>query len=282
MKCSESIKELATALSKAQGELDKAKKSSKNPHFRSTYASLEEVIDACREALSSNGLSVVQSVGSAEDFHPTLTTVLLHSSGEYLENTVRLPVTKPGPQELGSCLTYLKRYSLAALVGVADSDDDAETAEGRVRQAQSAHPTQVPGQLPKAQPKPITDDFQAPSTTAAEVYRAPAGNYVPKGLSQKQVDRMYAIAKKSKWSVQLVQSEVKKKYNKQPMDLSRKEYDEAVDFFQMTVCPESGETPWTPASGSVLDQFEKQKKSGYVDHTTRFVPGPDTNDDIPF
>ena len=128
---SESIKELAVALCKAQSELDKAKKSSTNPHFRSKFANLESVIDASREALTKNGLSTAQLVGSNNGGQTTLTTILMHSSGEYLESTVVLATTKTGPQEIGSCLTYYKRYCLTAIIGLADTDDDAESTEGR-------------------------------------------------------------------------------------------------------------------------------------------------------
>lgn len=275
MNKSESIKELAAALAKAQGELDKAKKSSKNPHFRSNYANLEEVWDACREHLSANGLSVIQSVGQSEDHKPNLTTMLLHNSGEFLENTVTLPTVKPGPQEVGSCLTYMKRYCLAAMVGVADSDDDAEAAEGRKEQyirTPSYSGTPV-------QPKAVTPSVSeaAPSTTAAEVYRPPAGNYKSNPLSDKQLARMYAIGKKQNWSVQLIQAHIKEKFNKAPSDMSRKEYEDVCDYFGTVECG-SGYQP----GKSVVAQMEKVKKTGYVDHTTNFVPGPDTTDDIPF
>lgn len=274
MNKSDSIKELAAALAKAQGELDKAKKSSKNPHFRSAYANLEEVWDACREHLSANGLSVIQSVGQSEDHKPNLTTMLLHNSGEFLENTVTLPTVKPGPQEVGSCLTYMKRYCLAAMVGVADSDDDAEAAEGRTKPSFQS-PTQSVGPTVRTQAAPNVSE-SASSATAAEVYRPPAGNYKSNPLSDKQLARMYAIGKKQKWSVQLIQNHIKEKFNKAPSDMSRKEYEDICDYFGTVECG-SGYQP----GKSVVEQMEKVKKTGYVDHTTNFVPGPDT-DEIPF
>jgi len=158
MQKSESIKELAVAMAKAQGEIGKAHKNSKNPHFRSTYANLESVWDACREQLSSNNLSVIQTVGVIEN-KPTLTTMLLHSSGEFIQNTVVLPTTKPGPQEIGSCLTYMKRYCLAAIVGVSDSDDDGEAAENRPQE--------------KEQKQPEAPRYAPPTTKTPEVVEKP-------------------------------------------------------------------------------------------------------------
>lgn len=125
---SESIKELSTALSKAQGELKHAVKDSVNPHFKSKYADLASVWEACREALSNNGLAVTQF--PAEFAHNTMTLVtrLTHSSGEWLEQSMTAPVSKPDPQGIGSCLTYMRRYALAAVVGVYQDDDDANSA----------------------------------------------------------------------------------------------------------------------------------------------------------
>ncbi len=128
MKQSESVKELATALAKAQGELTHASKSSINPHFKSKYADLASVWEACRDALSKNGLSVVQFPSDFQNNIMTLTTRIMHSSGEWLEQTMSAPVSKPDPQGIGSCLTYMRRYALAAVVGVYQDDDDANSA----------------------------------------------------------------------------------------------------------------------------------------------------------
>ena len=125
---SESVKELNTALAKAQGELFAAKKDSINPHFKSKYADLASVWEACREALSSNGLSVTQMPAEFQNNVMTLVTRISHSSGEWLEQTMTCPVGKPDPQGIGSCLTYMRRYALAAVVGVYQDDDDANNA----------------------------------------------------------------------------------------------------------------------------------------------------------
>jgi hypothetical protein len=139
---SESVKELNTALAKAQGELFAAKKDSINPHFKSKYADLASVWEACREALSSNGLSVTQMPAEFQNNIMTLVTRISHSSGEWLEQTMTCPVGKPDPQGIGSCLTYMRRYALAAVVGVYQDDDDANSAS----------------YAPKERPATLTDD----------------------------------------------------------------------------------------------------------------------------
>ncbi len=131
MERSESTKELATALAKAQGEMAGAKKDSANPFFKSKYADLASVWEACRVPLSSNGLAVSQWIEESDPEHVRVTTRLDHSSGEWLASTMNVLMTKPDAQGMGSAITYARRYALAAAVGVAPEDDDAESAVGR-------------------------------------------------------------------------------------------------------------------------------------------------------
>lgn len=135
------MKELATAMAKAQAEIKAALKDSKNPHFKSSYADLTSVWDACRSALTKNGLSVVQIPGfDANDVW--LETMILHSSGESLSGRYPLRPSQQTPQGYGSALTYARRYSLAAMVGVvADEDDDGNAASQRGDYEPPARPT---------------------------------------------------------------------------------------------------------------------------------------------
>jgi ERF superfamily len=130
MNQSESIANLAKALSIVQGKLTYAKKDSKNPFFKSNYADLESVWDACRDLLSSNGLAVSQFPGlySELDKSMSLVTILTHESGEYITQEMSVPVTKADAQGAGSALTYMRRYALAAVVGVVQADDDGNAA----------------------------------------------------------------------------------------------------------------------------------------------------------
>lgn len=127
---SPSIAALAAALSAAQGEISGALKDSKNPFFKSSYADLASCWDACRAPLSKNGLAVIQTTQESDEGVKVLTT-LAHKSGEWIRGTLRMTPTKADPQGIGSCLTYARRYALAAIVGLAQIDDDANHASGK-------------------------------------------------------------------------------------------------------------------------------------------------------
>jgi hypothetical protein len=130
---SESIGKLAEALAKAQGAIEGAKKDSANPYFKSKYADLASVWDACRKALSDNALSVIQTT-EAPEFPQTVIvdTRLCHSSGEWVQGRIVMKPVKDDPQGIGSCLTYARRYALSAMVGIAPEDDDGNAATGKV------------------------------------------------------------------------------------------------------------------------------------------------------
>ena len=130
MNQSESIANLAKALSIVQGKLTHAVKDSANPFFKSKYADLESVWDSCRSLLSENGLAVMQFPGTYSDLDKSmsLTTILTHSSGEFISQEMSVPVSKVDAQGAGSCLTYMRRYALAAVVGVVQADDDGNAA----------------------------------------------------------------------------------------------------------------------------------------------------------
>lgn len=132
MEKSESIKELATALNKVQSKLQAAKKGSENPYFKSKYADLLAVWDACREPLTENGLSVVQVADTDEQGRGYLETLLIHTSGEWVKGRLPLMSLKADPQSQGSAITYARRYSLSAIVGLCtEEDDDGEKAMAR-------------------------------------------------------------------------------------------------------------------------------------------------------
>lgn len=127
---SEQINELASALAKAQGKITGALKDSANPFFKSKYADLASVWDACRAALSENGLAVVQFPES-DDSGLYVVTTLTHASGQWMRSRLRLTPKDDSPQAAGSAITYGRRYALAAAVGVAQVDDDANAASGK-------------------------------------------------------------------------------------------------------------------------------------------------------
>ncbi len=129
----EKIGALAAAMAKAQGAMKLAEKSAENPHFRSKYADLASIRDACVPALSANGIMLTQPV-VADGNRVTVLTKLIHSSGEWIEAPLTMQAAQATPQGIGSTITYAKRYGLAALVGVAagEEDDDGNAGSGRV------------------------------------------------------------------------------------------------------------------------------------------------------
>ena len=132
MTTSEQINELAAALAKAQGQIVGAVKDSANPFFKSSYADLASVWDACRKPLSDNGLSVIQAPSAAGAL-VTVTTLLLHVSGQWAKSELTATAKDDSGQAIGSIITYLRRYSIAAFVSVCPVDDDGEAAQGRAK-----------------------------------------------------------------------------------------------------------------------------------------------------
>ena len=129
MNKSESIAALAAALATAQGAMKGAVKDSANPFFKSKYADLASVVEAIRSAFSANGLSYIQTVQPSDRDEVRVETMILHSSGEWIScGVLALPVSKVDAQGYGSALTYARRYSLSAAVGVAPEDDDGNAA----------------------------------------------------------------------------------------------------------------------------------------------------------
>ena len=132
MKRSKSITKLAPALRLAQSECANPKKDASNPHFKSRYADLASVRDAIMPVFLRHELAVVQIISSGGN-GPTVTTVVIHSSGEYLEtSSLTIPASRQDAQGWGSAITYARRYTLQATGGVtaADDDDDGESASG--------------------------------------------------------------------------------------------------------------------------------------------------------
>ena len=150
---------LYTALAKAQAEMSNVIKDSANPHFRSKFASLAAVRDVVIPALSAQGISIVQMPGNDEHGRVCVRTMLLHESGTLDCGTVATTVTVRGGNEaqaLGSALTYLRRYALSAIAGVAQEDDDGNASgpAGRSKQRQRA-PFPPMGRVPEFSPQHV-------------------------------------------------------------------------------------------------------------------------------
>lgn len=123
---------IAGALAEAQGEIENAVKNSNNPAFRSKYADLAAVTGVIREVFPKYGLAYTQGCGSGYNQNGKLivavTTLLTHKSGEWIESSLTLPCSKEDAQGVGSAITYGRRYSLAAMAGIAQEDDDGNAA----------------------------------------------------------------------------------------------------------------------------------------------------------
>ena len=122
------MKNIATALVKAQKAFGPALKTSTNPHFRSRYADLSACVESVMDGLNSSGIALIQRT-SEDSTGVTVETVFVHESGEMMEcGKLHVPASKQDPQGYGSALTYARRYSLMAACGIAPEDDDGNAA----------------------------------------------------------------------------------------------------------------------------------------------------------
>lgn len=193
MSQSEKLGELAKALAKAQSEMTAALKSSENPHFRSKYADLSAVFDACKEALNKNGFAIVQRVENDPN-GACVETMLLHSSGEFVSSKCWLPVAQKTAQAYGSAITYARRYGLTSLAGVAaDEDDDGNAASAPAQYA--PRPTPAPVQ----RPSPVQEAM--PMESVGDVPVIPFGK--KKGTPLTQLD-----ARSLNWYLETARAEL--------------------------------------------------------------------------
>src|SRR5699024_998896 len=195
MNKSESIKNLAIALSKFQGEVENPTNTAENPFFKSKYAPLEEVLNTVRPILSKHGLSIVQAP-STEENNITISTTLVHESGEYMEfPKLSLKMDKVTAQGAGSAITYARRYALSAVLGISSEDDDDGNAAEPKGNGKPTKPTQ--------------------------------GN-----LSDGQVKRLFAIGYAAGLDANKINDQVKTKFNKEVKDLTKTEYDKVCEGYE--------------------------------------------------
>lgn len=135
------VNELASALAAAQGEMESARTHNTNPFFKSKYASFTDVVTASRPALSKNKLSVIQRMLMSKE-GLIIETKLMHASGQWISSVMPINPPKDDAQARGSYISYMKRYSYAALVGVCteDEDDDGNASAQQERKEASRPP----------------------------------------------------------------------------------------------------------------------------------------------
>lgn len=234
---SDQINELAAALAKAQSKLEGADKNSDNPFYKSRYADLSAVWEVIRKPFADNGLSVSQLV-STVDAKPILKTVLMHSSGQFLVSDMPIVVEKPGPQAMGSAISYARRYSLAAIAGVYQTDDDAEGAHGRQSVVQLVTKPPTPTINPLA-PRVI---IPKGNDDVPEWTSPPSGMFdsLTKSIEQvplpKPTDDLKKIvadaAEKANWTTKQVGDEIKKRDFKKFEDMSPNAIQEMLLFIK--------------------------------------------------
>lgn len=193
MKHSDSLAAIGAALARAQGQVKIALKDSDNPHLRSKYADLGSVWAACREALTANGLSIIQMPVADEPGYIGLETIILHESGEFMANTARTPAKDPKgnetAQSVGSAITYLRRYALSSALGiVADEDDDGHAA------------SQAPQN--RQQPAPRQNTRPAPAQEQQQASQAPGGPALTTKQAHQLHERLGSILKGTDWEGQ--------------------------------------------------------------------------------
>ena len=226
MQMSNTIAQLAEALSKAQANIAGAVKDSDNPFFHSKYADLSSVQDACRDALAANKLSVVQTPATSFASEAVIetvqkagseprnrvkvattvemTTTLFHASGEWVSGTVSAMLANADPQSIGSAITYLRRYGLSAMVGVAQVDDDGNAASGAKVEPQKATAAQLP-------------PTNLPNTTTASLLT----------LTDEQQSRLKGLMQQHGVKASAVKKQIEKSYPiKSAADIRQVNYDD--------------------------------------------------------
>jgi hypothetical protein len=216
MKKSDSIKDLAAALVKFQAEVTDPAKDGKNPHFNSKFVELNDLLSSVRPILTKHGLAVMQEpAGNGTEI--TVTTILLHESGEWMEfEPLALKAQKTDPQGAGSAITYGRRYALSAVLGVAwDDDDDGNKASGKDDKKGNTPPKQ--------------DNNSAPidSNIATEM----------------QIKKLYALSKEQALSGEDMKQLLQWKYQKSSKELTKQQASEVInklaDIWQEFVADQS-------------------------------------------
>lgn len=140
MKTSEQIDLIATACAKVQATLENVLKDGNNPHFKSKYATLPEVLNVVRPAYSAEDVAIFQAPCNGENGAIGVTTRLAHKSGQWIESTLYCHPSKPDAQGIGSVITYLCRYSLCPMAAISGDDDDGNAAVGKPPISNVQHP----------------------------------------------------------------------------------------------------------------------------------------------
>ena len=173
MRMSESIKELAAALAKAQAVIEGATKDKSNPAFRSKYADLGNCWDAARKGLTDNGLAVAQ-FATLDESGVGVETMLMHASGEWMADTLHIPLTKRDAHGVGAACTYGRRFGFCAVVGISPTDDDGNAAVGKAKDepAPRGSAKETLQEAFDAMPPALKEILRSRAQAIAEIYAA--------------------------------------------------------------------------------------------------------------
>ena len=210
MNRSESISKLAVSLVKFNSEVSKIAKDAKNPFFKSNYVTLDKLIEATRPILQENGLVVMQSPLSKEDGSIGIQTLLIHESGEFIESEpiFMKPAKANDPQQAGSIISYMRRYSYQAILNLnTGEDDDANKSTG------------------EENIKAKLNDKSYSSN---------------KEISEEQIKELYLVGYKAGYTYKKVDEAIKNSYGKTIKDISIEEYKNAIDGFQKIITSKVG------------------------------------------
>ena len=231
MNKSDTIGQLALALSKAQGQMKFAAKDANNPFFKSKYADLASVIEAIKVPLSANGIAFVQAT-DFEDNAVIVETILLHESGEWISGKLRMQPTKNDPQGVGSAVTYAKRYGLQAIAGVPSDDDDGNAATHQSAPAAKPAPAKpMHAKVKEAaaaivKPAKGTISGDPDEGNLDDIAPAPPAAGKPDGATLSQV--INAFATKLNMTAPMIEAE----YNKPMADWTNADVAEARELFK--------------------------------------------------
>lgn len=212
------IEHLTKALSAAQAEIEPAPKNSANPFFKSKYSDLSAVWQACRAALTKQGLSIIQPV-TTENNRVVVCTILCHSSGQWVASSLALTPKAQDPQSLGSAISYGRRYGLSAMVGISSEDDDGNAATHN-KEKENGKDKKV-DELISGIVQAVRVDEAAPPKTIRLSDDHP--------ITGKQSNAIYAISKSKNIDANDLSL---KKFNKKFKELSTKEASLLIDELQ--------------------------------------------------
>lgn len=225
--------DLIQALCKVQQELKPVLKNQEADigRFKYAYADLSQVLEQAMPILNKHGIALIQTIeNDRASGHIELHTILAHTSGQNITSKAPLILKENTPQALGSAITYMRRYSLMAMIGMVaqEEDDDGAVATRPIQtpQRQTPPPQAIPNLAPKAQKpliQPSNPDIKAKVEGVPRTFSGP---------SEKQIKRFFAIAKSRGWTDQSAMDYVDTRFKKPIQALNKDEYEDACNWVQ--------------------------------------------------